>query len=211
MKITKLEHSGIILEKNGRKLVCDPVEFVGKLPELKDVDVLIITHKHGDHLQLDVILRILEKNPEAQVFAPEDTIEEVPGAQMAVNGDEAEVGEFRLRFFGQNHAEIVPGVIPCQNIGVVVDEKVVNPGDSFDMPSKMDQVEVLLVPSAAPWCKVPEGMEYIKRVQPKKVMPVHNAVLSDLGNTFNNNWLGSAAEEVGTEFYPLGVGGSLEI
>lgn len=34
MQITKLEHSGMIVEKDGKKLVFDPVEFAETLPEL---------------------------------------------------------------------------------------------------------------------------------------------------------------------------------
>lgn len=106
---------------------------------------------------------------------------------------------------------IVPGVVPCENIGVVVDGKYVNPGDSFDVPENFGEVKVLFVPSAAPWCKVPEGMDYIKSVKPKIAVPVHNAVLSDLGNGFNNNWLKVAAEEVGAELKALKVGESFEV
>lgn len=45
------------------------------------------------------------------------------------------LGGIELRFFGHNHAAIVPGKVPCRNIGVVVNEKLVNPGDSFDFAS----------------------------------------------------------------------------
>ncbi len=41
------------------------------------------------------------------------------------------------------------------------------------------------------------------------VIPVHNAVLSELGNGFNNNWLRTACEEVGAQFAPLGIGESV--
>jgi len=34
MKITKLEHSGIIIEKDGKRVVFDPVEINGKIPKL---------------------------------------------------------------------------------------------------------------------------------------------------------------------------------
>lgn len=211
MKITKLEHSGIIFEKNGKKIVCDPVEFTEKLPEMENVVAVVITHKHGDHLQVEKLKEILEKNPEARVFTTSDTVSEVPRAEVVRNGDEIKVDEFELKFFGKDHASIVPGVVPCENVGVVVDGKFVNPGDSFDVLEKPDGVEVLFVPSAAPWCKVSEGMEYIKAMKPKIVVPVHNAVLSSLGDGFNNNWLRVACEEVGAELKALKAGESLEV
>lgn len=211
MKFTKLEHSGCVIEKDGFKIVCDPVEFEESLPELDNVVAIVITHKHGDHLQPEKISAILDKNPEARIFTTEDTTTEIPNSEVVKNGDIVTVGGFELKFFGDIHASIVVGKIPCQNIGVVVDDKIMNPGDSFDIPSGMTRPEVLLVPSAAPWCKVSEGMEYIRAVKPKVAVPVHNAVLSNLGNGFNNNWLRMACEEVGAELVPLEIGESVEI
>lgn len=211
MKFTKLEHSGCVIEKDGARIVCDPVEFGTSLPELDNVVALVITHKHGDHLQPEKIAAILDRNPGVRIFTAVDTASDIPNAEAVNNGDVVNVGGFELRFFGENHAAIVPGKTPCQNIGVVVDGKIVNPGDSFDMPNDVVRPEILLVPSSAPWCKVCEGMEYIKLVQPKLAVPVHNAVLSELGNGFNNNWLRVACEEVGAELAPLKIGESVEI
>lgn len=211
MKFTKLEHSGCVIEKDGARIVCDPVEFGTSLPELDNVVALVITHKHGDHLQPEKIAAILDRNPGVRIFTAVDTASGIPNAEAVNNGDVVNVGGFELRFFGENHAAIVPGKTPCQNIGVVVDGKIVNPGDSFDVPNDVVRPEILLVPSSAPWCKVCEGMEYIKLVQPKLAVPVHNAVLSELGNGFNNNWLRVACEEVGAELASLEIGESVEI
>lgn len=211
MKITKLEHSGIVFEKDGKRVVCDPVEFTEELPEMEKVVAVVITHKHGDHLQTEKLEEILEKNPEARVFTTSDAVSEVPHAEVVRNGDEIKVDGFELKFFGKDHAPIIPGVVPCENVGVVIDGKFVNPGDSFDVLEALDEVEVLFVPSAAPWCKVSEGMEYIKTMKPKIAVPVHNAVLSSLGDGFNNNWLRVACEEVGAELKALKVGESLEV
>ena len=212
MKITKLEHSGMVLEKNGRSLVFDPVEIDAHLPELHDVELIVITHKHGDHLQPQAIERILQQNPGARVLTTQDAASEIPGAEAHKGGENIATENFSLKFFGQNHASIVPGVVPCENLGVVVDDVVMNPGDSFDVPAGMEQgPEVLLVPSASPWNKVSESMEYIKTVRPKIAIPVHNAVLSEFGNGIQNNWLRQACEAVGVQFIPLGINESFEL
>lgn len=210
MKITKLEHSGIIFEKNGQKIVCDPVEFTVTLPDLQNVAAVILTHKHGDHYQKDHLAKILAANPEAIVFTTSDTAPEIPGAHIVHAGDTATVADFSLKFFGQNHAPIVPGVIPCENIGVVIDERFVNPGDSFDIPDS-SQPAVLFVANAAPWCKINEAMEYVKAVKPQIVIPFHNALLSELGESINNNWLNAACKEAGSELKNLAIGESIEI
>lgn len=214
MQITKLEHSGIVLDKDGKKIVFDPVEFTEKLPNLTNVIAIIITHQHGDHFQPEVLARIIEQNPEAQIFAPKDlAADEIAGhsIEKVENGTIQEISNFELRFFGQNHTLIVPGVVPCLNLGVVIDEVIVNPGDSFDLPTSPERPKVLFVPSAAPWCKVSEGAEYIKQAKPEIAIPVHNAVLSELGNGFNNNWLAKAADEVGAKFVPLKPGEGINL
>lgn len=209
MIFTKLEHSGCVVEANGKKVVCDPVEFEEKLPMLENVVAIVITHRHGDHFQPAKIEGIVAKNPDVRIFAPRDLAENEI-ARCAVEKVEAGVewnlSGFNLKFFGRDHAPIVPGVVPCANVGVVINDRIVNPGDSFDLPDSLVDPELLLVPSAAPWCKVAEGMEYIKSSRPKITVPVHDAVLSKLGNRFNNNWLNTACEEIGAEFVTLKTG-----
>lgn len=212
MRITKLEHSGCVVEENGKKIICDPVQFETTLPEFTNVIAIVLTHKHPDHFQSEQISAIVDLNPEVRIFAPVDIeVDEIAGrpVEKVEDGVVQDLGGLKLRFFGRDHAAIVPGKVPCRNIGVVVNEKLVNPGDSFDLPAMDGRVEILLVPSAAPWCKVNEGMEYIRAVKPQMVIPVHNAVLSELGNGFNNNWLRTACEEVGAQFAPLSIGESV--
>ena len=207
MKITKLEHSGIAIEKNGEILVCDPVEFIAKLPVFQNVVAIIITHKHSDHFQPEGVTRILQTNPSAQIFTTADTA--IEGATIVKAGDSASVGDFKLDFFGENHAAIVPGQVPCENIGVVVDDQIVNPGDSFDLPEI--KPGILFVPIAAPWSKVCESMDFVEKALPDLVIPFHDAVLSPLGSKFNNNWLGRACDDVGADLVLLNPNQSIEV
>lgn len=237
MKLTKLEHSGVVLEKGGKKLVFDPVEFAGTVPELEGVVAVIITHLHGDHLQPERISAILDRNPGAKIFAPEDAATVIlnalgttdvtvvaGGDEIFVGGDEVAVGEdeategfvgenegFKLEFFGRDHASVIAGKVPCQNIGVVVDGKLTNPGDSFDLLEMNGAIEALLVPEVAPWAKISETTEFMKIAKPRIVVPVHDGLLSEMGKTIYNNLLRATREEVGAEFASLGIGESIEI
>ena len=236
MKLTKLEHSGIVLEKGGKKLVFDPVEFAGVLPELDNVVAIVITHTHSDHLQPERISAILDRNPGAKIFAPEDAATAilnalgaadvtvvaggdevfVGGDEVSIDGGAAEgfVGEkegFKLEFFSKDHASVIEGKVPCQNVGVVVDGKLTNPGDSFDLLELNGAVEALLVPEVAPWAKISETMEFMKIAKPRIVVPVHDGLLSEMGKTIYDNLLRGTCEGMGAEFAPLGVGESIEI
>jgi len=209
MKITKFEHSGFAVEKDGKTLLFDPVEFEQRLPEFTNVVAIVITHKHGDHCQSVVIERIKAANPALELVTSAETAEMVNGASVAVPGDTRDAVGFKLRFFGGEHAAIIPGQVPCDNIGVVVDGLVVNPGDSFDLPDGPSKV--LLAPIASPWNKISETIDFVRRAKPEVVIPIHDAVLSDLGMTFNCNWLKNACAEIGAEFVQLGFGERFEI
>lgn len=211
MQVTKLEHSGVILEKDGKKIVFDPVEFVETLPDLTNVSAIIITHVHGDHLQPEKVQAILDLNPSARVIAPEDAAGSLPNATLVAGGDELEIDGFNLKFFGKDHASVVAGKVPCDNIGVVVDDKLTNPGDSFDLSDLDGTAEALLLPEVAPWTKISETLEFMKIAKPKFVIPVHDGLLSPMGKKIYDNLLRAACVESGFEFVPLGIGESVDI
>lgn len=211
MQITKLEHSGIVLDKAGKKLVFDPVEFAETLPELNNVVAIIITHSHSDHLQPERISAILDLNPNAKIFAPEDALAQIPNATVVMGGDEIDVDGFNLKFFGQDHASVVAGKVPCQNIGVVIDDNLTNPGDSFDLLDLNGNINVLLVPEVAPWTKFSETAQFMKIAKPNFVIPVHDGLLSNMGKTIYDNLLRNACTENGFEFAPLAIGESMDI
>lgn len=211
MRLTKLEHSGIVIDKNNKKLVFDPVEYTEALPEFHDVVAIIITHAHADHLQPERIADILVLNPEAKVIAPADAAAQLPNAIAVQGGEELKIADFDLKFFGKNHAEVFEGKVPCQNIGVVVDGLLTNPGDSFDLLEMNGVVGALLVPEAAPWAKMSETIEFINLAKPKLVVPVHNAVLSEMGREIYDRLLRSACEQIGSEFAPLSIGESIDV
>ena len=117
MKITKLEHSGIIIEKDGRRVVFDPVEIKGKIPKLENVVAIVVTHKHGDHLQPEVIARIRRDNPAVKIFTTSDTVSLIEDAISVKSGDSFEVDGFKLDFFGENHADIKSNSITHEQQG----------------------------------------------------------------------------------------------
>ena len=204
MEITKLEHSGFALTKNHETILIDPVEFTEKLPThlFSEVIAIIITHKHDDHCQPGVISNILASNPAATIFTTPDASPLISGSIVVRSGETRQAGGFKIQFFGQSHASIIEGQIPCDNLGVVIDGTFANPGDSFDNPP-LEHPKVLCVPISAPWAKISDAAKYIKDVHPEIVIPVHDAVLSNLGKTYNLSWLKYTCDPLGIKFTPL--------
>lgn len=204
MKITKYEHSGLALEKDGQILLCDPVEFTEKLPDFTNVVAIILTHNHSDHLQPAILERILSTNPGVIIFTTSDTATRLADlnakVQVVTAGEKLTARNFSLEFFGQNHASIIEGKIPCENIGVMIDDKIVNPGDSFDLPANHSDIKVLFAPIVAPWCKLSESLNYIKTSHSEIVIPVHDGLLSDFGHNVFNNWGKATCNDLGITY-----------
>jgi len=204
MKITKFDHSGFLLEKDGRGLLFDPVEYDHALPIFSNLDAIIITHLHGDHFQSEVLKRIRAGNPNAKIFTPADNVTSINGATVAKSGGRMKVGVFDIVFYGGDHAEIIAGQVPCQNVGTVVDGVFANSGDTSDIPPIMP--EILLAPISAPWLKISETKAFIETVRPKVVIPTHDGLNSELGNTVCDNWVKKFCEETGAEYKAVHFG-----
>lgn len=210
MKITKLEHSGLAIEKDHKVVLCDPVEFKTILPIFDNIVAIVITHKHSDHFQPELLMKLRTAHPTVEIFAPADTTPLLSGTITIHDGETRELDGFKLTFFGKNHAAVVADQIPCENIGVIIDDLVANPGDAFTKPP-IEHPKVLCVPVSAPWCKISESVDYIKDVHPESAIPVHDAVLSDLGKTFSISWLESACSTLNIKLDNLAPGAFIEI
>lgn len=214
MRLTKLEHAALILEKEGSMLIVDPGSFTTPITEAAATDVVavVITHEHGDHWTPDQLQRIITQSPEAKIFAPEGVALVATGFAITVvaPGDSVAVGPFSLRFFGGRHAEIHSSIPIVDNVGVLVDEQLYYAGDSFFIPEGLE-VDVLAVPAGAPWLKISEVMDYVLTVAPKRSFPTHEMVLSAPGKNMANDRIEWATEQNGGTFFPLNPGDALEI
>jgi L-ascorbate metabolism protein UlaG (beta-lactamase superfamily) len=210
MKITKYEHACMVLEDQGKKIVIDPGVYSQTLGSLDNIVAVVITHVHHDHFSKDNLQAIINANPEVVLYTTEEVAHGLTGGQVEIvhEGVQATAGPFVLRFMGEFHALIYPGMPRPHNTAVWIDDTVFYPGDSFTMPDK--PVQVLAVPANAPWTDVGETIDYITQVKAARCFPVHNGFLSDDGNQLYNQILETAAKNVGSTFTYLKPGESLD-
>jgi L-ascorbate metabolism protein UlaG (beta-lactamase superfamily) len=210
MKITKYEHACLdISEGNSRLIVC-PGVFSSSLRDFSNITAVVVTHVHADHLDPEKIQEIIAKNPEVKIFTTKEASKEInPNVSVGVPGKPITVGSFTLEFFGEDHAEIDPRTPVAQNIGVLINDKLYYPGDSFTECPK--QFKVLAVPASAPWLRIAEVIPLVENSSCKQVFPTHNGLLSDAGHQVTNNWLQTFAQRSGKEFTFLKPGESIEV
>ena len=212
MKLTKLEHAALILEVSGRRLFIDPGNFTTALTETANTEAVVITHEHADHWTPEQLDRILSLNPDVPIFAPAGVAAAATGYTVTVvgDGDTAEAGPFRLRFFGAKHAVIHSSIPVVDNVGVLVNDELYYAGDAFTVPEGVS-VGTLAVPAAAPWMKIAEAMDYVLAVKPRRSFTTHEMLLSRAGKDLSNARIGLVTEQGGGEFFPLEPHESLDL
>ncbi len=212
MKVTKQEHSCLIIESAGKTLVLDPGSFTTLLVGMSDVVAIVITHEHQDHWTADQLERILDRNPDARIFGPAGVAAAASefAVEVVESGDTIDIEPFSLRFFGGRHAVIHSSIPVVDNVGVLIDDELYYAGDSFTIPEGVE-VPTLAVPAGAPWLKIGEVMDYVAAVAPRRSFPVHEMVLSAAGKTMSNARIQAMTEAGGGEFFPLEPGDSIDL
>jgi L-ascorbate metabolism protein UlaG (beta-lactamase superfamily) len=212
MKLTKMEHSALVVELGGQKLFVDPGSFTTALTETAGTVVVVITHEHADHWTPEQLDRVLEMNPAVTIYGPAGVAAAAAEYDITVvkAGDTVEAGPFTLRFFGGNHAVIHPSIPVVDNIAVLINDDLYYAGDSFFVPEGV-QVGTLAVPAGAPWLKISEVIDYVHAVKPKRSFPIHEMLLSRAGKDLANGRIRAATEQGGGEFFPLEPNESLDL
>ncbi len=210
MRITKYEHACLDIQQDNTRIIIDPGVFTKSLTNLDYIDAVVITHIHGDHFDQSLINKIIAKNPDLKIWTTNEVAKELGDKATVARPQNIEkIGEVSLEFFGENHAEIDPETPVAQNLGVLIDNKLYYPGDSFTECPK--PFEVLAVPASAPWLRIGQTIPLIKNSQCKQVFPTHNALLSEAGHSVTNIWLEKFAERYNKVFNNLQPGDTLEI
>jgi L-ascorbate metabolism protein UlaG (beta-lactamase superfamily) len=125
MKLTKYTHACVRLEKDSRVLVLDPGTFSETAEALAGADAVLVTHEHGDHIDVPAVVNALKGNGNLAVFAPSGVADnlrkEAPGAAARIStvdpGSSFDAAGFDVRSFGGQHALIHPQIPVVANIG----------------------------------------------------------------------------------------------
>ncbi len=212
MKITKYEHACLVLEEQGKQLVIDPGELSNSFVVPENPVALVITHIHGDHFDKTKIKAIVSKNPAIKIFTIEDVAKELfdlENITTVSDKQEEDAYPFSLIFYGTNHAIVHENAPRFKNTGVLVNNLFYYPGDSFTLPET--PVQVLAVPTSGPWLKASESIDFMLNIKPKLAFATHDALLSENGAMFTNNWLTSFATQNSIEFQSIKLGQSFEV
>lgn len=181
MHLTHFGHACVLVETGSARLLIDPGAFSSDFEDLRDLDAILLTHQHPDHLDLDRLPGLLESNPGARLVADPGSTGILHDKGFAVTtaqpGDALELGGAAVSAVGGKHAVIHPDVPNIDNTGYLIDHGAFyHPGDAFHVPEQ--RVDVLGLPTGAPWLKLSEAIDFLRAVSPRVAVPIHEAVLA---------------------------------
>ncbi|MFD5214685.1 MBL fold metallo-hydrolase [Microbacterium sp. NPDC058345] len=212
MRVTKYEHAALRIDHDGETLIVDPGSFTAALGDLGTVVGVVITHEHPDHWTSDHLRRIRDAAPDASVYSTAAVAQAADGHHITAvePGETVNTGAFTLRFFGGDHAVIHSSLPRVRNVGVLVNETLYYPGDSYAVPAGV-QVDTLAAPLGAPWLKIGEAMDFVLAGAPRRSFGTHDMTLSEIGRAMHRQRLRWATEEHGGRFFDLDPGDSLDL
>ncbi|PJJ79618.1 MBL fold metallo-hydrolase [Mucilaginibacter auburnensis] len=186
MKISKYLHSCLIFELDGYKLLFDPGKFSfaeGLVrPEMfADVDAVIITHIHLDHLDIEIVKQIVQLS-NAPVYTNAHVGGELSkaGISHTIWTDGLyQLGTFKLQAITVKHELILDNPLP-QMTGFIINDKVLHPVDSMEESLlQYKGIELLLMVTMAPFTNELRITDFADRLQPKQILPVHDGYAKD--------------------------------
>lgn len=191
MQITHLGHAAVLVETDDARILIDPGTFSDQWHSLTDLDAVLVTHLHPDHLDPEQVPALLAANPQASVFVEPSILAQVAEGKLPPLGDAAAlapneqtvVGDVLISAIGGQHAVIHRDLPRIANVGYVLRSEgqptFFHPGDAYDtVPGGVD---VLAVPAYGPWAAMKETVDFVRAVGALEGFPIHDELLSDRG------------------------------
>lgn len=185
MQITHLGHSAVLVEVSGRRILIDPGNFSDEWHGLSDLDVILVTHLHPDHVDPEHAPALVKANPQARVLVEPTVPAAVPleRAEPITADTRVDLGGVSVAAVGGLHAVIHRDIPQIGNVGLVISAEgeptLFHPGDSLAaIPSGVD---VLAVPAYGPWAAMKETVDFAREVGAPLGFPIHDGLLNERG------------------------------
>ncbi|MGD9818013.1 MAG: MBL fold metallo-hydrolase [Desulfomonilaceae bacterium] len=193
LSITLIGHGTLMFTHNGKVVHVDPWTKLANYSKLPKADLILITHEHQDHLDLDAVSKIKKEN--VKIFANQKAAEKLPGSTVMKNGD----------------VNVVDGItieaVPAYNLvhkrssgepfhpkglgnGYVItfgDKRVYVAGDTENTPEMkaLKNIDIAFLPMNLPYTMTPEMVaDAAKSFKPKVLYPYHTGE-TDLSKLLN--------------------------
>lgn len=202
LKITFLGHGSLMLDFNGMNISIDPFSRVANYAELPKADLILLTHEHQDHLDLDALEDV--RTDKTVIVLTETCANQVDGGIVMHNGDVRNLNDLNIEAvpaYNLVHKRDSGQAFHPKGIGngyvlTFGDKRVYIAGDTENTPEMktLPDIDVAFLPMNLPFTMTPEMVaDAAKAFRPKIVYPYH------FGNTDTSTIEALLGDEKGIE------------
>lgn len=163
-----------------------------------DVQRVLITHEHADHVDPDFVRWLLDRGADVTVHTNAAT-----AALLGEHGLPATTDVPPGVTVEDVRHEILPTGARPDNRAFTLDGTFTHPGDSYEPSSS---APVLALPLITPWGSATSAVEFARRLAPQQVVPVHDFYLSPSGREWVAGLVKRVLAESSVELVPLDWG-----
>ena len=206
--IRRLADSCVLLTTDSGTTLFDPGFFTFDsgaidLDTIGEVQRVLITHEHGDHVKPEFVQWLLDRGGDVTVHSNQAVAD-----LLATHDIEVATGTLPgVRWDDVLHEPIPSGATP-PNRAYTVDDVLTHPGDSHQPSSS---APVMALPLMAPWTSLTAAVAFAARVGPHQVFPIHDFFMSASGRAQINSVAGAVLATHGIELVSLDWGDSFTV
>lgn len=173
------------------------------LESIGDVQRLLITHEHADHVKPEFVRWLVDRGTDVAVHANRSVADLLLPHDVEALLDDPP---------GVTSQDVIHGTTPMgtapPNRSYTIEGVFTHPGDSYQ-PTVT--APVLALPLLIPWGSTTETVAFARRLAPRQVVPVHDFYLSAGGREFMTGLVKSILARDRIELVPLDWGESFTL
>ncbi len=216
MKVTKLVHSCLLVEHGNQRVLVDPGNYswqsgVVNDDHLQNLNAVVVTHVHPDHLNQDFVDAIKGNSPIAKWYGTQEVANqlEIWGVKASLVSDDTSV-----RFIESRHADLSPWFSqqPEHTSYVLFDELLVG-GDCHSLTEAHGARIFAAAINGGPWGAVVGFAKMIELMtaRPQVVLPLHDWHWNETARAGIYQQLPDVLEKFEVKFVPLVNGTATEV
>jgi L-ascorbate metabolism protein UlaG (beta-lactamase superfamily) len=182
IKITfePIEHATFLIKTENIKILVDPGRIdINKYQAAHNPDLILITHHHGDHFDLDIINKL--KGDNTKVIASKIVVDKIKLGQIINNNETTKFGKIKIEAIPMYNttAERKKFHIKGEGNGYILSigkERIYISGDTEDISEmrSLKNIDVAFICMNLPYTMTPEqAASAVLEFKPKVVIPYH--------------------------------------
>ena len=168
MRISKYGHSCLHVVDGSASILIDPGTLSQGFETLSGLTAVLVTHQHPDHVDPQRLPGLLRANPGATLYADTGSVGVLADAGVTATpvatGDVLDVGT-TVEVRSGDHAIVHRDIPVIPNATYLIGGRLFHPGDSLTVPDR--QVDILALPTSAPWMARQGGDRLLPGGQPR--------------------------------------------